>query len=144
MHCHRVWKTIGYLESFTNGRQNCWDTVINWSNFKEQNNLHPSPPLHSNLGCLFFPTGSSVEQWHNILCRGWGRESFILVFGSHPMWFLARAQTLKRQHHISIPRHKWPGTIVSPPPPPNPTKAGERLQFEQNGNVKEQQSMYRL
>ena len=36
-----------------------WDIVHIWSNFGEQNNPHPSLPLHSMLECLLFPTGSS-------------------------------------------------------------------------------------
>ena len=41
-------------------------------NFREQKNPHPSPPLHSKLGCLLFSKGSSNSG--TILHGGDGAE----------------------------------------------------------------------
>ena len=45
---------------------NCWDIVLNWGNFREQNNPHssPPPPLLSKLGWLLFSTGSRNSGAH--------------------------------------------------------------------------------
>ena len=57
-----------------NSWSNCWDIVLNWSNFREQNNPHSSPhPLLSMLGWLLFCTGS-----RNVEGVGWEKLCFPL------------------------------------------------------------------
>ena len=58
-----------------NWRQNCWDIILEWGNFRERNNLHSSPPF--KVGFLLFLLGSSSK--HSF---AWVRKrgSFIFPF----------------------------------------------------------------
>ena len=79
--CASLQRLLSLSTCSYNRRQNCSETVLEWGNFREQNNPLPTPsPLHSKLGCLAFQR--QLEQPHNIAWREQGRKSFILPFWS--------------------------------------------------------------
>ena len=62
-----------------NSWSNCWDIVLNWSNFREQNNPHSSPIPSSQCwgGCCFVQVAGTVAQ-HCVEGVGWEKLCFPL------------------------------------------------------------------
>ena len=50
-----------------NRRQNCWHIVLKQGNFREQKNLHPSPPLPSiqswSVCCFLQVAWTAAQHW---------------------------------------------------------------------------------